>query len=128
MSSTGGLGSAATVTYKRLASSLASKWDQTYSDTMSWLRCRISFSLLRSSIQGIRGVASSPGFRAISLRMTFDPPERKAEAWSIFARDRRRVTSRATRIYVRVTRFSRESSVEARNRNAGYAVGSRIAE
>ena len=38
------------------------------------------------------------------------------------------MTSRATRIYVRVTRFSRESSVEARNRNAGYAVGSRIAE
>ena len=38
------------------------------------------------------------------------------------------MTSRATRIYVRVTRFSRESSVEARNRNAGYAVGSRIAK
>ena len=35
------------------------------------------------------------------------------------------MTSRATRIYVKVTRFSRESSVEARNRNA---IGSRIAE
>ena len=45
--------------------------------------------------------------------MTFDPPERKAEG--PFS-------------HVRVTRFSRESSVEARNRNAGYAVGSRIAE
>ena len=64
-------------------------------------------------------VASSPGFSLLprnNLRMTFDPPERKAE--SIFARDRRHMTSRATRIYVRVTRFSRESSVEARNRNA----------
>ena len=48
-----------------------------------------------------------------SLRMTFDPPERKAEGepgpFSHVI---------ATRIYVRVTRFSRESSVEARNRNA----------
>ena len=38
------------------------------------------------------------------------------------------MTSRATRFYVRVTRFSRESNIEARNRNAGYAIGSRIAE
>ena len=68
MSSTGGLGSAATITYKRLASSLASKWDQTYSDTMSWLRCRIS-SLLRSSIQAIRGARSSTGHAARAPRL-----------------------------------------------------------
>ena len=51
--------------------------------------------------------------------MTFDPPERKA--WSIFARDR------DTNLRKGDT-FLRESSVEARNRNAGYAIGSRIAE
>ena len=56
---TGGLGPAATVFYKRLASLLASKWDQPYSTTMGWLRCRISFSLLRSSIMCIRGARSS---------------------------------------------------------------------
>ena len=49
LSSTGGLGPAATFTYKRLATLLAGKWNQSYSSTMSWLRCRLSFSLLRSS-------------------------------------------------------------------------------
>ena len=68
-------------------------------------------------------IASSPGFSLLprnNLRMTFDPPERKA-AWSIFARDR------DTNLRKGDT-FLRESSVEARNRNAGYAIGSRIAE
>ena len=51
LSSTGGLGPAATSTYKRLATLLAGKWNQSYSSTMSWLRCRLSFSLLHSSIQ-----------------------------------------------------------------------------
>ena len=59
LSSTGGLGPAATSTYKRLATLLAGKWNQSYSSTMSWLRCRLSFSLLRSSIQAIRGSRSS---------------------------------------------------------------------
>ena len=61
LSSTGGLGPAATSTYKRLATLLAGKWNQSYSSTMSWLRCRLSFSLLRSSIQAIRGSRSSAG-------------------------------------------------------------------
>ena len=54
LSSTGGLGPAATSTYKRLG-------NQSYSSTMSWLRCRLSFSLLRSSIQAIRGARSAAG-------------------------------------------------------------------
>ena len=49
MASTGGLGPAASMTYKRLATLLAVKWNQTYNTTLSWLRCRLSFSLLRSS-------------------------------------------------------------------------------
>ncbi len=66
MASTGGLGPAASLTYKRLATLLAVNWNQTYSTTLSWLRCRLSFCLLRSSIQAIRGARSSGG-RAIKV-------------------------------------------------------------
>ena len=58
-STTGGLAPAATTFYKRLASMLAEKWNQPYSSTIGWLRCRLSFSLLRSSIMCIRGARSS---------------------------------------------------------------------
>ena len=61
LSATGGLAVEATVFYKRLASLLAMKWDQPYSSTLSWLRCRLNFSLLRSAIQCIRGARSSVG-------------------------------------------------------------------
>ena len=37
MSLTGGLGNAATVCYKRLASLLCAKWNQPYSSTMAWI-------------------------------------------------------------------------------------------
>ena len=56
----------ATVFYKRLASCLAMKWDQSYSSTLSWLRCRLTFSLLRSAIQCVRGARSSCGHAAKS--------------------------------------------------------------
>ena len=58
-STTGGLAPAANTFYKRLASMLAEKWNQPYSSTIGWLRCRLSFSLLRSSIMCIRGARSS---------------------------------------------------------------------
>ena len=45
----------------RLASLLASKRDKPYSTTMGWLRCKLSFTLLRSSILCIRGTRSSGG-------------------------------------------------------------------
>ena len=61
LSATGGLAREATTVYKRLASMLASKWDQTYSNTLCSLRCRLAFSLLRSSIQTIRGARSLCG-------------------------------------------------------------------
>ena len=60
-SATGGMASEATNFYKRLASMLALKWDSPYSSTLCWLRCRLSFSLLRSAIQAIRGARSSRG-------------------------------------------------------------------
>ena len=52
--------------YKRLASCLATKWDQPYSPTtvtMSWLHC-LTFSLLQSAMQCIRGAHSSCGHAA----------------------------------------------------------------
>ena len=55
LSATGGMANEATAFYKRLASCLAMKWDCPYSSTMSWLHCHLTFSLLRSAIQCIRG-------------------------------------------------------------------------
>ena len=61
MSATGGMAWEATNFYNRLVSVslLAEKWDQTYSEILHWLRCLISFSLLRSAIQCIQGARSS---------------------------------------------------------------------
>ena len=61
LSLTGGMGRAATVCYKRLASMIALKLEQPYSCTMAWLRCSLSFTLLKSAIQCIRGAHSSIG-------------------------------------------------------------------
>ena len=61
MSLTGGLGPAASNTYKRLGSLLSAKWDEPYSRIMAWLRYCLSFSLLRSSIMCIRGARSFRG-------------------------------------------------------------------
>ena len=66
LSASGGFAKEATNFYKRLASLLADKWDQPYSQTMNWLRCRISFTLLRSAIQCIRGARSSRGHAIFS--------------------------------------------------------------
>ena len=60
MSATGGVGAAAKVCYKRLASLLSVKWNMPYSCTLAWIRCKLSFSLIRSSIQCIQGSRSSP--------------------------------------------------------------------
>ena len=62
LSATGGLAAEATTFYKRLAARLADKWEQSYSKTMAWLRCLLTFSLLRSAIQCIRGARSSCGY------------------------------------------------------------------
>ena len=45
----------ATTFYKRLVSFLSDKWDENYSHTMGWLRCRLIFALLLASIMCIRG-------------------------------------------------------------------------
>ena len=59
MSSTGGMGRAATTFYKKLASMISDKRDVPYCKTVNWIRCRLSFALLRASIMSIRGARSS---------------------------------------------------------------------
>ena len=63
-SATGGMGAEATTFYKRLATLLSQKWETPYSKTLCWLRCRLSFSLIRSAIQALRGARSSRGHAA----------------------------------------------------------------
>ena len=58
-SSTGGMGREATVFYRRLADMLAAHWGQDYSQTISWLRCCLSFALLQCAIMCVRGSRSS---------------------------------------------------------------------
>ena len=59
LSTTGGMGRAATTFYKRLAAMLSEKRDVPYSKMIGWIRCRMSFSLLRASVMSIRGTRSS---------------------------------------------------------------------
>ncbi len=59
LSSTGGMGRAATTFYKRLSSMLSERRDVPYSTMIRWVRCRLSFALLRASIMAIRGARSS---------------------------------------------------------------------
>ena len=61
LATSGGMGKEASTFYKRLATMLAAKWGDPYSQVLCWLRCRLGFSLLRSSIQAIRGARSSCG-------------------------------------------------------------------
>ena len=55
------MGRCATATYKRLAALLATKRDEAYPVMMGWIRCRLSFSLIRSLIMCVRGARSSMG-------------------------------------------------------------------
>ena len=49
---------AATVVLKRLAARLAEARDLSYSTVMGWLRCRLSFCLLRCAVMCFRGSRS----------------------------------------------------------------------
>ena len=49
------MGDAAAQVYKRLVGSLSEKNNLSYGETMGWIRCRLSFALVRSAIMCIRG-------------------------------------------------------------------------
>ena len=58
-SSTGGMGSETSTFYKHLANVIANKTEKKYSLVMELLKCRIGFSLIRSSVLCIRGSRSA---------------------------------------------------------------------
>jgi hypothetical protein len=58
-STAGGIEPAASVFYKRLASMHSTIHDKPYSQTMCFVRCQISFSLLRLAIMCLQGARSS---------------------------------------------------------------------
>ena len=53
------MGTTATTVYKRIAAMIAEKHSKPYSRTMHLIRCRLSFSLLRSAIMCLRGSRST---------------------------------------------------------------------
>ena len=73
-SATVGMGKAATVMYQRLTSLLSVKRAQLYSKTMSWLRCQLTFSLLRSTITCIRGSRTAMNRPGRSLEINASIP------------------------------------------------------
>ena len=60
-SALGGMSKPAETTYKRLASLLATKKNQQYNVMITFICCRLSFSLLRSAIICLRGSRSAAG-------------------------------------------------------------------
>ena len=58
-STSGGMSKECTVFYKRLVNLPSKKKNEPYSVIMGWLRCRLNFALLRSSILCVRGSRSS---------------------------------------------------------------------
>ena len=61
LSATGGMAKSATVFYRRLAAMLSEKQGTPYSSTINWIRCKLSFALLRMAILSVRGGRSKPG-------------------------------------------------------------------
>ena len=55
---TEGMGDATSQVYKRLANLLCDKLDLFYGEIMGWIRCKLSFALVRSAIMCIRGARS----------------------------------------------------------------------
>ena len=62
-STTGGMGPQASMVVKHLASCLAAKKDLPFSVVAGWLRCRISFALLRSTLLCLRGSRGERSYR-----------------------------------------------------------------
>ena len=58
-SSSGGMGPTASIVYRRLANLISSKHNNPYSRTILFIRCKLSFALLRSSLRCLRGSRSN---------------------------------------------------------------------
>jgi hypothetical protein len=58
-STTGGMGKETAVAYKHLAELLAEKRKSEYGITLAWMRCILSFALIRSAVTAVRGSRTS---------------------------------------------------------------------
>ena len=63
----GGMAPEATVFYKRLASLLSEKRNESYPVVMGWLRCTVSFCLLHSALACLRGSSKSKRIQLDSI-------------------------------------------------------------
>ena len=64
------MGPTATTVYKRLEAMIADKTNKSYSKTIHWMRCRLSFSLLHSAImtmclRGSRSALHKPAYTLV---------------------------------------------------------------
>ena len=57
-STSGGMGKETAIAYKHLAGLLAEKRKTQYSIILAWMRCTVSFALIRSAVMAIRGSRS----------------------------------------------------------------------
>ena len=75
LSSSGGWDPSVTVAYKRLVSLISKKYGQSYSSTISWIRCRISHSLIDSAVACLRAPRSSHHALIREIDLTDRPPD-----------------------------------------------------
>ena len=73
LSTSGGWGLSATVAFKRLAGLISEKYDQPYSSTLSFIRCKIAFSLIDSAISCLRAPRSAFHVPARDFNLTDYP-------------------------------------------------------
>ena len=69
LSTSGGWGPSATVAFKRLAGLISEKYDQPYSSTLSFIRCKIVFSLIDSAIACLRAPRSALSCSSQELKL-----------------------------------------------------------
>ena len=72
MSTSGGMGEAMVKALRRLASALADKTGETYSQLMGVLRCRFAFAMMRSALVCLRGTRSRVSNSNITYSNSWD--------------------------------------------------------
>ena len=60
LTATGGMGPSASIFFQKLAAMIAAKRGHTYQRVITWIRQRLTFSLLRSAISAIRATRFLP--------------------------------------------------------------------
>ena len=76
LSTTGGMGREANMFFKKLADKLSRKSGQRYSEAMTFIRKRVRFDLLRTTVialRGERGLKSSSAVKIAELDINLEP-------------------------------------------------------